>query len=401
MPRLLFISALCCALTACKQPDSTPPQAPPATQATAQTTPPAATSAAMAPEPPRLLAPLELSSPAPQPDDALLAAMQRATSACALDVGRPSSCESPELDALVEQLKASPYAALPTLAVAISSQDAGLHDFATWMLQNAFPPPSPRDASLPGTPLALARLMEILAKSSDTQTTTRIARVVTWLAVQSGEAEAIFALLKAHPHAPARIHAYRDAMRTGDTQAQPYLEKISRDEREARLIRKAALRAPLQAETFTASTCAWMKQLLPVRDSMLEPWPAQSMTRCGPAYIDALLAQARTRLDDASYTNAFGRALDDLCPLTTTREEKLPATPEQCEVVAALLERAVLHEQLNVQTRAHALRTLGQLRPTQETLTLMVGLAANEDAPRLLRSIATQDQAPLKKRLTP
>jgi hypothetical protein len=140
------------------------------------------------------------------------------------------------------------------------------------------------------------------------------------------------------------------------------------------LLVAAALRAPRRMPSPTAEEkarfCPWgasfLKHTAP--EIAHEAW--RLMIRCGGAHVDALLAEARRRLEAADLTPDLTEVLGRLC-FKSGSWARLTATPAQCRQNYALLQQAVDTGTLPVEARATALWSIYHQRRDAETLELM------------------------------
>ena len=387
----LSISCVCAlALMACdRQKDAPPAQTPDKQQEDAKNSG-------------RVFEEIAWQSERPEVDKTLLGILDAAAQGCVYESGRPTDCDQERSDIAIKALEAKGLDALGTWTIALSSTDPSLHDYAVWSIDKVLSDEyfeAIEQAPEPAKEQAVARLLEVFARA-DAFTSARIARVTTHAAmINEKDAEWLEVTAK-HPHREARVQAYRAAMKFGRLRPLDHLIAISHDKQQDRLLRQAALRAPLGMLPWKSSdeqeeVCSWIADFLPTKDSMFEEWPARLMPHCGESHIDALLDQTQARFDSGAFSPTFGETLMSFCtPKTVTQ-----ASPKQCERLSHLLVDAATAKSLDETTRAQVVRLLGARTPDEQTLRVLEKLAKETSTPESVREAARQEALPMREKL--
>jgi len=351
----------------------------------------------------RVIEAIAWESARPEVDKNLLSQLDAVAQSCEFESGRPTRCNEDQANQAKKALEAKGLDALGTWAVALSSSEPELHDYAAWSIKEFLSDErfeAIAEAPDPIEEQALSRLLEVFEKS-DAYTTARIARVTTHAAMIGEQSEELIEVLEKHPHREARVQAYRASMKFGRTRPLDKLIELSQDKNQERLLRQAALRAPLemlpfQSEEEREQVCSWIADFLSEQDSMLEEWPARLMPHCGESHIDALLDQTQDRIDGGNFSPAFGETLTSLC---TPKTPELAST-KQCERLASMLRDVAMATSLAPTTRAQAIRLLGAHTPDEQTLRVIERLAKEPETPDSVRAAARQQAAPMRENLS-
>jgi hypothetical protein len=350
----------------------------------------------------RVIEEIAWKSARPEVDRNLLSQLDAVAQSCDFESGRPTRCNENQAEEARKALEARGLEALGTWAVALSSSEPELHDYAAWSIQELLV--DERFEAIAEAPnaieeQALTRLLEVFEKS-DAYTSARVARVVTHAAMLGEQSEELLAVLEKHPHRETRVQAYRASMKFGRLRPMDQLITLSQDKNQERLLRQAALRAPLEMLPFENikerdQVCSWVADFLSEKDSMLEEWPARLMPHCGESHIDALLDQTQDRIDGGNFSPAFGETLTSFC---TPKTPEL-ASPKQCERLASMLRDVAMATSLDPATRAQAIRLLGAHTPDPQTLRVIEKIAKEPGTPDSVRAAALQVATPMRENL--
>lgn len=333
------------------------------------------------------------STPAPTPDDdaprapiswqtetpeftpELDEALRQVLKNCELADGVPGKCEG-EADLIAKKsFSAHPYEAIATLTVAVSSEDQRRREYASWMLQEAFPVESfeaLREAPERVTPDVVERLMEATQRS-EPLVSARLARTTSYLATLHRKQDAWLVILEAHPDIETRRAGYAAALRFSPPETIDVLRHISLDGSQPVAVRRAALSAPMELlpwrdELSRERVCEWMVAALNIEQPELEVWPAKLLSTCPSQEGQALLSALQQRIDEGRFGPPFSEGVDALCAVN---QPSASMTPHQCDDLFDTYERAIENGKLSLTGRAEAMRLLAMNRPDGRTAELL------------------------------
>lgn len=225
-----------------------------------------------------------------------------------------------------------------------------------------------KNASPEVTKSALA----MLGDSADNRAM-RLAPVVAQLGTLSGSLDELYAAIDAHPVKDARDNAYRNLLVYGRLKTLPKLQEVAEKKPEhAAAALDAVRRIPSKlSEEERAKICPWAKGYLANKDLSVASIAGDGMVRCKGEYIDALLAEAETRLKDKEFKDPFSQVLREPCFEMVQDVTKKEASEAQCEAVYAFLEKVANDATVADPVRGLALWNIYYQRRDDKTLKLM------------------------------
>ena len=346
-------------------------------------------------------APTSWRSDRPEPSRQVLATLQEVATSCELgERGEPVRCSGKEAGASKAALEALGPEALGSLAVVLSSaKQEPSEPVAAWVLAEVLEVADFAEGSREREQLdeaAVARLIEVLGRA-EPSLAARIAPTVAHAAGATGQTEELMEALAAHPHPEVRAAAYEHVMTLGRMKAFGHLDGPRADAAEDRLVRVAALKAPLHMKGWARGEreelCEVYKDLLSSQREPLDKWPARVVARCGD--LDALSEALEQRVEDGQLSATFTEALLEACS-TEQGEGRLDRA--SCGELAVLLEDAVGRQELEARSRAAALHALIHIRPDSSTRDLAARLLKGEPrAPEAVRAVIERDMAAIER----
>ncbi|MBX3225757.1 MAG: hypothetical protein KIT84_30730 [Labilithrix sp.] len=225
-----------------------------------------------------------------------------------------------------------------------------------------------KNASAAVTTSALAMLKENAGNRA-----TRLAPAVAQLATLSGSFDDLYAAVDAHPVKEARDNAYRNLLVFGRLKTLPKLKEVAEKKSEHAAAALDAPRKPMTKWTDEerGAICAWAKGYLADKSLTTASVAANDMILCKGEYIDALLAEAETRLKNKEFKDPFAIVMREPCFQIVQDLTAKAAGEAQCEAVYTFLEKVANDASAEDSVRGLALWNIYYQRRDEKTLKLM------------------------------
>ncbi|MBX3227392.1 MAG: hypothetical protein KIT84_13645 [Labilithrix sp.] len=318
----------------------------------------------------------ESASTAESAVDATLAGHVKAhVDKCTVNVeqGQAFSCKDGVVDALSKHVRESKPAAFASTMIALvrKKDDAKTSAVAVALLAEQFDNLGDEGKRKNATKEAVTSALAALKDESGNRAT-RMAGPIAQLATIAAMFDPLYAVADAHPTKEARDNVYRHLLVFGRTKGLPKLKEVAeKTPAHASAALDAVPRMSNATDEERSAACPWAEGYLKSADLGVAAKAAEAMVFCKGKHIDALLAEAETRLAKKEYKNPFAMVLREPCAQLVAGVTKRAADDAQCEGVYTFLEKVVNDAGADDATRSAALFNIYYQRRDEKTLKLM------------------------------
>jgi hypothetical protein len=221
-------------------------------------------------------------------------------------------------------------------------------------------------------PAVVKEALAVLGESTGNRAT-RLAVPVTHIATIAGSFDELYAVADAHATKDARANVYRNLLVFGSLKAFDKVKEVAEKvpEHTVAALDAATKLGAKATDEEKAAVCPWAQGYLAHQDLRVAAEAGEAMVFCKGKYIDALLAEAETRVANKQYKDPFAMQMREPCFEFIQDVTKMAANEKQCDAVYAFLEKAANDPNVDDATRGLALWNIYYQRRDAKTLKLM------------------------------
>ncbi|MBX3233428.1 MAG: hypothetical protein KIT84_37655 [Labilithrix sp.] len=311
----------------------------------------------------------------PAVDTALADHVKAHVDKCTVNVeqGQAYSCKDGVVDALSKHVRERKPAAFASTMIALvrKKDDAKTSAVAVALLAEQLDNLGDEGKRKNATKETVTAALAALEDESGNRAT-RLAGPVAQLATIAAMFDPLYAVTDPHPTKEARDNVYRHLLVFGRTKALPKLKEVAEKKpAHAAAALDAVPRMSNATDDERSAACPWAEGYLKSADLGVAAKAAEAMVYCKGKHIDALVAEAETRLENKAFKNPFAMVLREPCAQLVAGVTKRAADDEQCERVYAFLEKVANDAGADDATRGAALFNIYYQRRDEKTLKLM------------------------------
>ncbi|MBK7401206.1 MAG: hypothetical protein IPJ34_34360 [Myxococcales bacterium] len=289
-----------------------------------------------------------------------------------VEAGQAYSCKAGITDAMgkyVREKKPEDFAST-MLSLIKKTEDAKVSAAAVALFAEQFDYLGEDGKRKNATPAVVKAGLEAFKDNAGNRAT-RLANPVTQLATLAGSFDELYAVADAHSVKEARDNVYRNLLVYGRLKALPKLKLVAQRPEHVVAALDAVPRMASPTPDEKAAVCPWAKGYLASTDAQAAAKAGWDMVVCKGEYIDALVAEAETRLKNKEFKEPFSSVMREPCFEFITDITKKAAADTQCEAVFTFLEKVVNDGAVDDATRGLALFNIYYQRRDDKTLKLM------------------------------
>lgn len=289
-----------------------------------------------------------------------------------VEAGQAYACKSGITDAMskyVREKKPDDFAST-MLSLIKKTDDAKVSASAVALFAEQFDYLGEDGKKKNATPAVVKAGLQALKENAGNRAT-RLASPVTQLATLAGSLDELYAVADAHTVKEARDNVYRNLLVYGRLKAFPKLKLVAQRPEHAVAALDAVPRMASPTAEEKGAVCPWAKGYLASTDAATATKAGWDMVVCKGEYIDALVAEAETRLKNKEFKEPFASVMREPCFEFISDITKKAAADAQCEAVYAFLEKVVNDSAVDDATRGLALFNIYYQRRDDKTLKLM------------------------------
>ncbi|MFO0734641.1 MAG: hypothetical protein U0270_02115 [Labilithrix sp.] len=311
---------------------------------------------------------------APAADAVIVEHVKAHAEGCTVSVeqGQAYSCKAGITDAMTKYVRESkpPAFALTLAGLIRKKEDAKMSATAVALLNEELDYLGEDGKRANATPAAVKEVLAALKENAGNRAA-RIATPASQLATLAGSFDELYSVADAHPTKEARDNVYRNLLVFGRVKAFPKLKLVAAKPEHRSAALDAVPRMAKATDEEKAAVCPWAKTHLADADLEIAAKAGQDMIFCRDEYIDALLAEAESRLKNKQYKDPFAMVMREPCFEFIKLVTPKAGAAKQCDAVYVFLEKAANDPTVDDATRGMALWNIYYQRRDKQTLDLM------------------------------
>lgn len=294
------------------------------------------------------------------------------TCTVSVEQGQAYSCKAGITDAMSKYVRETKPADFVATLVSVirKKEDAKMSAAAVALLNEQIDYLGDEGKRANATPAAVKDILAAL-KENTANRAARIATPAAQLATIAGAFDDLYAVADAHPTKEARDNVYRNLLVYGRLKGLPKLKQVAEKPEHRKAALDAVPRMSKATDEEKAAACPWAKGYLSDSDLAIATEAGQAMVFCRDEYIDALLAEAESRLKNKQYKDPFAMLMREPCFEFIKYVTPKAGAAKQCDAVYAFLEKAANDPTVDDATRGLALWNIYYQRRDEQTLKLM------------------------------